>query len=29
MNPTATIAALSLWCADHLVQKRHDQKVPA
>ena len=29
MNPTATIAALSLWCADHLVQKRHEQKVPA
>jgi choline dehydrogenase-like flavoprotein len=28
MNPTATIAALSLWCADHLVEKRREQKVP-
>jgi choline dehydrogenase-like flavoprotein len=28
MNPTATIAALSLWCADHLVEERRKQKVP-
>jgi choline dehydrogenase-like flavoprotein len=28
MNPTATIAAVSLWCANHLVEKRHTQKVP-
>jgi choline dehydrogenase-like flavoprotein len=27
MNPTATIAALSLWCADHLVEQRRNQKV--
>jgi choline dehydrogenase-like flavoprotein len=26
MNPTATIAALALWCAEHLVQNRRDQK---
>jgi choline dehydrogenase-like flavoprotein len=25
MNPTATIAAMSLWCADHLVRQRRDQ----
>ena len=29
MNPTATIAALSLWCADHLVAERRQQQVPA
>lgn len=29
MNPTATIAALALWCADHLVRNRRNQKVPA
>jgi len=28
MNPTATIAAMSLWCAEHLVEKRREQKVP-
>jgi choline dehydrogenase-like flavoprotein len=28
MNPTATIAALSLRCAEHLVQGRRGQKVP-
>ena len=28
MNPTATIAALALWCADHLVDQRRAQKVP-
>lgn len=28
MNPTATIAAMSLWCADHLVAQRRSQKVP-
>jgi len=28
MNPTATIAALSLWCADHLVAERRQQQVP-
>jgi len=28
MNPTATIAAVSLWCADHLVENRLQQKVP-
>jgi choline dehydrogenase-like flavoprotein len=28
MNPTATIAALALRCADHLVAKRRHQKVP-
>jgi choline dehydrogenase-like flavoprotein len=28
MNPTATIAALALWCADHLVTERRNQKVP-
>ncbi len=27
MNPTATIAALSLWCAEHLVEQRREQKV--
>jgi len=27
MNPTATIAALALWCAEHLVQNRRDQKL--
>jgi choline dehydrogenase-like flavoprotein len=27
MNPTATIAALALWCADHLVEQRRTQKV--
>jgi choline dehydrogenase-like flavoprotein len=29
MNPTATIAALALYCADHLVENRQTQKVPA
>ena len=29
MNPTATIAALALRCAEHLVQNRRLQKVPA
>jgi choline dehydrogenase-like flavoprotein len=29
MNPTATIAALSLRCADHLVRERANQEVPA
>ncbi len=28
MNPTATIAALALWCAEHLVEQRPGQKVP-
>ena len=28
MNPTATIAALALWCAEHLVEQRRAQKVP-
>jgi choline dehydrogenase-like flavoprotein len=28
MNPTATIAAMSLWCAGHLVQTRSNQQVP-
>ena len=28
MNPTATIAALALWCAEHLVEQRRTQKVP-
>jgi choline dehydrogenase-like flavoprotein len=28
MNPTATIAAMALWCADHLVKNRRSQKVP-
>jgi choline dehydrogenase-like flavoprotein len=28
MNPTATIAAMSLWCAEHLVQNRSNQQVP-
>lgn len=28
MNPTATIAALALRCAEHLVQERRLQKVP-
>jgi choline dehydrogenase-like flavoprotein len=27
MNPTATIAALALRCAEHLVENRRDQKV--
>jgi hypothetical protein len=27
MNPTATIAAMSLWCAEHLVENRREQKV--
>jgi choline dehydrogenase-like flavoprotein len=26
MNPTATIAALALWCAEHLVEQRREQK---
>ena len=26
MNPTATIAALALWCAENLVKNRHLQK---
>jgi choline dehydrogenase-like flavoprotein len=29
MNPTATIAALSLWCAERLVKERRNQRVPA
>ncbi len=29
MNPTATIAAMSLRCADHLVRQRSHQEVPA
>ena len=29
MNPTATIAAVSLWCAEHLVAERKNQKVAA
>ena len=29
MNPTATIAALALWCAEHLVEQRRTQKAPA
>jgi choline dehydrogenase-like flavoprotein len=29
MNPTATIAALALWCAEHLVNERRNQKVSA
>ncbi|PYJ82625.1 MAG: GMC family oxidoreductase [Verrucomicrobia bacterium] len=28
MNPTATIAAMSLRCAEHLVEERRRQKVP-
>ncbi len=28
MNPTATIAALALRCAEHLVEQRRNQKVP-
>jgi choline dehydrogenase-like flavoprotein len=28
MNPTATIAALSLWCSEHLVRRRSNQQVP-
>lgn len=28
MNPTATIAAMSLWCAEHLVRERSNQRVP-
>jgi choline dehydrogenase-like flavoprotein len=28
MNPTATIAAMSLWCAEHLVKNRRSQRVP-
>ncbi|MBI2948647.1 MAG: GMC family oxidoreductase, partial [Verrucomicrobia bacterium] len=28
MNPTATIAAMALRCAEHLVEERHFQKVP-
>lgn len=28
MNPTATIAAMSLRCAEHLVEQRRKQKVP-
>jgi choline dehydrogenase-like flavoprotein len=28
MNPTATIAALSLRCAERLVEERRRQKVP-
>jgi len=27
MNPTATIAALALWCAEHLVQNPREQKL--
>jgi choline dehydrogenase-like flavoprotein len=27
MNPTATIAAMALWCAEHLVQNRREQQV--
>jgi choline dehydrogenase-like flavoprotein len=29
MNPTATIAALALWCAEHLVNTRRHQEAPA
>jgi choline dehydrogenase-like flavoprotein len=29
MNPTATIAALSLRCSEHLVQGRSNQEIPA
>jgi choline dehydrogenase-like flavoprotein len=29
MNPTATIAALALWCAEHLVAERRNVEVPA
>ena len=29
MNPTATIAAMALWCAEHLVERRRDQRVAA
>ncbi len=29
MNPTATIAAMSLWCTEHLVHNRSNQLVPA
>jgi choline dehydrogenase-like flavoprotein len=29
MNPTATIAALALRCADHLARNRSNQEVPA
>ncbi|MBV9231352.1 MAG: GMC family oxidoreductase [Chloroflexi bacterium] len=29
MNPTATIAALSLRFTDHLIEERHNQEVPA
>jgi choline dehydrogenase-like flavoprotein len=29
MNPTATIAAMALWCAEHLVANRSRQEVPA
>jgi choline dehydrogenase-like flavoprotein len=29
MNPTATIAALALWCAEHLVSERRNVEVPA
>jgi choline dehydrogenase-like flavoprotein len=29
MNPTATIAALALRCAEHLVEERRNQQVPA
>ena len=28
MNPTATIAALALRCAEHLVEERREQRVP-
>lgn len=28
MNPTATIAALALWCAEHLVKNRRHQSIP-
>jgi choline dehydrogenase-like flavoprotein len=28
MNPTATIAAMSLWCSEHLVKNRTNQRVP-
>jgi choline dehydrogenase-like flavoprotein len=28
MNPTATIAALALWCAEHLVKNRRKQRTP-
>ncbi|MEM8670195.1 MAG: GMC family oxidoreductase [Planctomycetota bacterium] len=29
MNPTATIAAMALRCAEHLIEKRHRQRVPS